>query len=341
MKRGKVEFLNTIKRPAIGPRNKVKYNLSNNEAVYGKYKHYPDTWPLYMAFADEWSCETNCVLPTRGAEEALKLIYSVYAEAGTKVLRADPVFGMIEHYEELNRVEAIKIDYFDMMLCVDHRKYIKAINDYQKELSLVYLALPDNPTGDLMSPDDVESIVKTAGFFNIPVVLDCTYIRYNNTSNYNFLFDLRYPNVIIVDSLSKSYGLAGLRVGAVIANPDIIIPIRNLRPMEEVNSLAVKEGVKALKSNIAEKNRRHVNKWKIKFHNTLNDVYCEYISSQGNFMVLRYEDDKHIYFYHKLRAHGIETRTDFNHPAMKNVLRISIGNNRVMRKVLRLLKENK
>lgn len=341
----KAEFLlNNINRPKHKPLPKKMINLSNNQAAYGKYKDYPETILLYQAFAREWNdwgvSNISNVLPTSGAEEALRFVFSALVESGTKVLRADPVFGMIEYFEQMNRAEAIKIDYIDPVYKFNIEYFIRAMLEHKNEISLIYLASPDNPTGSMLNENDLVHILNNARDLDIPVVLDFTYLRFSPDYSPKRINLRKYPNIIIIDSLSKSHGLAGLRVGAIIANPEFIDIFTCLRPINEVNSVAAEEAVTALFSNIAEKNKKHADKWKDKFEhaNILNAIN---IMTNNNTIMLYFENDKHIYFYHKLLKYNIQTRIEFTHPCMKNILRISIGNNKVMRKVLRLLQESK
>ena len=302
--------------------------LSNNQAAYGRYKKYPYTYPLYEAFANEWDTDINNILITRGAEEGLKIVYEKYVTPGSTVLRPAPTFGMVEVFEQMNEAKVVTINYGSDDTWLDK---------ITKEVSLIYIALPDNPTGIMMNNDLLYSIISKADSFDIKVLLDLTYYTYylytHPNTEFGWLFELN--NVIVVDSLSKSHGLAGLRIGCVRANREIIDELKMFRPMDEVNSLAVTEGIKALESNIAEKNSKHAEKWKTIFKKKFPN---EYEHTHTNFIILRFENNKHIYYYKKLYKKNILTRIKFYHEYMDSVLRIGIGSNKVMRKVLKELR---
>lgn len=314
------------------------YNLSNNEAPFGAYRHYPQVYPLYQAFAKEWnviSPEIE-VLPTQGAEDALQRIYSVYSIPGTKVLRADPVFGMVDLYEKINEVESLKISY-DSSLKINWNYFIEVFNKYKEDISLVYVALPDNPTGAKINSEDLLSLLIHTQKAKVPLIVDCTYFRYLNREEYNDCLNIyKWDNLIIVDSLSKSHGLAGLRIGAIISNSFMLDPIRASRPMAEVSSLAVKIGVKSLKKNLFKKNVKQANKWKKMFSQQFPSFYRE---TFANFILLEVENAQDLYL--KLYQRGILTRVNFEDSLMNlRFLRVSIGKNREMKKVLRLIKKN-
>jgi histidinol-phosphate aminotransferase len=338
MKSGKIAYLNKIAktRPIKKSKEKFKYNLSNNESAFGKYRHYPDTWPLYKEFAKEWNVSTTLeVLPTNGAEEALSKIYSVYTEEGSKVLRADPCFGMIEVYEAVNNAIPIKIPYNEE-LDLDWDLFINTISIYSDELTLIYLALPDNPTGHKVNSDILYRILQKSYDKKIPVIVDCTYYRFIDNKVYKDILDInKWNNLIIVDSLSKSHGLAGLRVGAIIASKELLNPIRASRSMVEVSSMAVKKGCKALRKKTYKKNVNQANKWKAyflkHFPNNCKETF-------GNFIILK--TNNNIDIYNLLKDESILTRVDFTHPSMKyNTLRISIGNDAVMKKIVKIIKK--
>ncbi len=309
-----------IKRPKIKRWEEKNFiNLSNNQAAYGKYKKYPYTYPLYEAFAKKWNTNIDNILITRGAEEGLRIIYDRYVTPDSIVLRPDPTFGMVEVFEQMNEAKVITISYDNQNI---EYSWLKIIEKYKSKISLIYIAHPDNPT-------ILKAIVSRAKKYKIKVLLDLTYYSYMTIKS-------TIPeDVIIVDSLSKSHGLAGLRVGCINANKKIINELRTHRPMDEVNDLAVIEGVKAINSSIANKNKKHAIKW----HNIFMKKFPDnYEITYTNFIILRFNDNKHIYYYNKLYENKILTRIKFDHPYMDGVLRVSIGSNKVMKKILRVLK---
>jgi len=333
----KVEFLKTIERPEIESwkeKEKGFTILSNNQAPFGKYRDYPYTWPLYKAWANNWQMDTENILLTRGAEEGIKLVYDVFAEGRSTIIRPEPTFGMTEVYEQLNNVNVIKLNY-NKNFHISIYDWVVAIEKNKTTLSMIYLAIPDNPTGGMITFNDLYTLVNKCKEYNVIVLLDLTYYQYYNFDNphnrFGEIFDT-LDNIIIVDSLSKSHGLAGIRSGAIIASKENIILLSKHRPMEEVNSITVKESIKTMKSKIDYKNYKYCKKWKKRFKKIFPN---EYIHTDTNFILLR--TNKHIYYYNNLYNNKILTRIDFNNDCMKNIIRIGIGNNKTMKKILRIM----
>lgn len=326
MKLGKkAKYLKTIYRPDIHKKENL-INLSNNQAAFGKYRKYPYTYPLYEALSKYLEVGIDDILPVKGAEEGLKFVFDAFVEEGMNVIRPNPTFGMIDVYEKYNKAKSIKIDY-DEGRRLNLEKFVKKIN----KNSFIYIANPDNPTGSCLSQNKLRFIVDRAKKNNVLVLLDETYKNY---SKYNVDFK-NEPNVITVGSFSKSHGLAGIRLGYIVASKELIDVLKRLRPMEEVNSVAVKEGIKALNSNINLKNFKHVMKWKRVFKKRFP---TNYIETGTNFILLKFRNPKHISLQQHLYNKGILVKANFNHSSMDGILRITIGKKCEMKKVLKLIR---
>jgi len=159
------------------------------------------------------------------------------------------------------------------------------------------------------------------------------YFRYYNERDKDKYIKL-FKDVMIVDSLSKSHGLAGLRSGIVIAEKEIINILRKHKPMQEVCSITVNESIKTLNSKIDIKNIKHCNRWKSIFNKKFKN---NYIYTWTNFILLK----DYSNYYDKLYENKILTRNEFDHQCMDGILRITIGTNKIMRKVLKILKDKK
>jgi histidinol-phosphate aminotransferase len=232
---------------------------------------------------------------------------------------------MIDVYEKFNKAKSCKVDY-DVNRKLNIDNFVKQINSN----SFVYIANPDNPTGIELSLVQLQSIIQKAKKKDVFVLLDETYKAFSK-NNFQFYNE---PNVISVGSFSKSHGLAGIRLGYVVADPKVIDIIKKLRSIDEVNSVAAKECIK-LNNKIKDKNVKNVKKWKRIFQKTFPKHYRE---TSTNFIILKFKEPKHIYLYKKLYENKILTRADFEHISMSGVLRITVSTNSQMKKVLQILK---
>ena len=146
----------------------------------------------------------------------------------------------------------------------------------------------------------------------------------------------KYPNLIISRSLSKAWGLAGLRVGYLISNKDNISLLRRQKPMHEINQLSINVCNKILpySNEIIKKNIDQVKKWKKIFkNNSTNNL--EYLPTEGNYILLK----SNSYKYHKdiLIKNKIIPKMDFSTPCLKNCFRFSIGKDTTMDKLYSIL----
>ena len=306
-------------------------NLASNEAAFGSYKHYPYTFPLYKILSGYFGIDISNITLTRGAEEAISLVYETYADAGDKTIKISPTFGMVEVFEKIHQTCEIDLSYNrDLSVPLDRLR-----SELHQNPRICYLANPNNITGSMLNWDDLVSLLDDINdtFF----ILDITYLPYTEEyKNIKELFDFkRFPTLILTVSFSKVYGLAGVRSGCAIASPEIINMLRKTQPMQEINVVAINETIKALKyPDIAHRNISNSSKWKNIFAHEFPDAY---IPSKANFILLKTHLASDI--FNRLLENKIVTRMEFNHPIMKNIIRISIGTPGIMERVLKIVKK--
>jgi histidinol-phosphate aminotransferase len=332
----KVQTLARIKRPKAGngllPNNNY-INLGSNEAAFGKYINYPQTYPLYEVLAAHFGVNIENITLTRGAEEGIALVYNPYAEPEDKTVKISPTFGMIEVFEQINQTTRVELNY-NPDLSVPLKELRTAVQEKPK---ICYLANPNNITGSMLTWNQLLDFLHEISNLETLFILDITYLPY--TDEYlkiKEILDFRQlPNLIVVVSFSKIHGIAGLRSGCVIASPGIINLLRKTQPMQEINTVAVNETITAVSDRtIAEQNILNARKWKEKFSKKFPDIY---IQSEANFILLR--TPLSVKIYNALLKNRIITRYQFDHPIMKDMLRISVGTPIIMEQVLRIVKE--
>ena len=143
-----------------------------------------------------------------GSDQILDLILSNFASKQTKILTSNPTFGFFEERCKLYSIPLIALP-FDVNMKLD----IKKFNSNAKKADILYLDSPNNPTGFQFSKNDLQSLVKS---FDGLVIIDEAYGAFSKYSLVNMV--KTQPNLIVVQTLSKSFGLAGLRLGYFIAN---------------------------------------------------------------------------------------------------------------------------
>ena len=322
------EYLKKLWRPSIEkPENNNKIILSHNEAPFSvikRLRRYPNCYKLYEKIAKYWNLNVNNILITAGSEQGIRFIFDAYVEPKDKIAYPWPTFGILDVFSYYRRANVIHLNY-------NKNRHIN-LETIPTDITLFYLANPDNPTGAAYSFIEIENALKHLK--KAIFLLDEAYWGYYNINSLKLL--KKYDNLIIVRSFSKAFGIAAARVGVIISNPEKIEVLRKLKPINELPGDSIKAALKALKkNNIVYKNRKQVEKWKSIFKNQ-KFINLKYVETFGNFILL--ETKHRIFFGEFLEINGIEIRYNFETP-LQNHIRITVGTNKEMRKTLSILKQ--
>ncbi|WP_294088107.1 histidinol-phosphate transaminase [uncultured Actinobacillus sp.] len=218
--------------------------------------------------------------------------------------------------------------------------FLAAINEKTK---LIFIANPNNPTGNFLTEAEVDRFLAKVPE-NVIVVLDEAYTEFTAENERLNSFGLlqKYPNLIISRSLSKAYGLAGLRIGYAVSNPEIADLLNRVRQPFNCNSLALASAVAVMNDDefvkkVAENNRLEMARY---------EAFCqaqglEYIPSKGNFITIDFKQPA-APIYEALLREGVIVRPIAGY-GMPNHLRISIGlpeeNDRFFKALIKVLKD--
>lgn len=183
----------------------------------------------------------ECVLVTSGSDAAMKMIFEAYVDAGDLVLLQDPSWRMYEVYNDIYLGQTLFLPY-DRNLGFNVDALHRIVRE--KSVKLLVLANPNQPTGTLISDDDLEPIIAEAAKVGTVVVMDEAYHLF--TSKTAVPWVRRYPNLVVVRTFSKAFGLAGLRLGYCVGHVERIRELSLLRPVTDSNSIALKCGEYAL-----------------------------------------------------------------------------------------------
>ncbi len=194
--------------------------------------------PLREALAAKYGYQPEDFVCGSGETEVIALIIRAFAEPGGKVLMTRPCFPMYHLFAEAEDRRPVYIDTPDMTVDVD--AYVDAI---EPDTRIVFVTNPHSPSGTWLSEADVRRIVEAAP--HALVALDEAYVHYSDTPGYIHLAR-EYDNLIVLRTFSKAFGLAGLRLGFGVANPDIARPLLAVKPTWNVGRLQIEAGVAAL-----------------------------------------------------------------------------------------------
>lgn len=301
--------------------------------VSSKISSYPEVWSLYDALRNHHKLKADQFVVTAGADGAIKSCFELFVSKGDKIIALNPTFAMVDVYCKIAGAKKINISY-DKKLNLKLNNLIKSIN---KKVSLIILANPNSPTGTLISTSDMEKIIKKAKIYNIPVFIDEAYYGFSNITALPLL--KRYNNLIISRTFSKSYGLAGLRVGYIISNSRIAKLLFNLKPMYEINSIGTIAAITALKNSKIRNNyisdTKKGERLLIKY---LDHSNIDYIKTHANFIYINL-GKKINFFFKKLLKKKILTKKGLNVKGYKNFLRVTLGPPKEMKIIISNLKK--
>jgi histidinol-phosphate aminotransferase len=208
---------------------KLKQNISSN-----LISAYPEFDKIYKKLSKKLKVSTNNLVFTAGSDQAIKNTFELFYRQNKKVITINPTFAMVDIYCKIFKTKQVRIGY-DKNLQLRIQDLLKSIDQHT---CLVIIANPNSPTGTLINKNDLIKILKKAKKFNAKVLIDEAYYEF---STYNFLSKIKtYNNLIIIRTFSKIFGFAGLRCGYVVSDKKIIKKYFSIKPMYEINSIAVK-----------------------------------------------------------------------------------------------------
>ena len=255
-----------------------------------------------------------------GSDEVLDLIFRAFCEPNEdNVITLPPTYGMYSVLANINAVEN-KTVLLDEHFQPQVKQIIGAADENSK---ILFLCSPNNPTGNSFSEATIrELLLKFKGL----VVLDEAYIDFS--AKESWLKNLeKYPNLIIIQTLSKAYGLAGIRLGACYASREIIAVLNTIKPPYNVNELTQQRAIKGLQEmEVIQNEVAQLVSERKRLHKEL-ECCVSYIEkvypSDGNFLLIKVDDA--IKRYNQLVTAGVVVRNRTTESLCENCLRISVG----------------
>lgn len=285
------------------------------------YNRYPDPlqWELKKKIAAIKTTQPENILLGNGSDECIDLLIRAFCEPQLdNIIICPPTYGMYEVYANINNVA-----YKSVPLTPAFQLDLEALeNAVDAATKMIFLCSPNNPTGNSLYREDVEMILNN---FDGLVVVDEAYINFSRQRSY--IKDLaEYPNLVIMQTFSKAWGLAALRLGMTIASPEIINVLNKIKPPYNINQATQELAMKAL-DNLDSVNtmiQELVNEREAlsKAFAALPFVETVY-PSDANFILVKVPDANGLYNY--LVEQGIIVRNRSNVLLCEGCLRITIG----------------
>lgn len=296
--------------------------LDANENPYNKpYNRYPD--PLQLELKEKLSTVKGVpaenIFLGNGSDEAIDLCYRVFCEPKhDNVVAIDPTYGMYEVCADINDVEYRKA-LLDDNYQLDAEKLLAMCDSRTK---LIWICSPNNPTGNSFPDSTIQKILST---FDGIVVVDEAYSDFSHQESFRTKL-AQYPNLIVLNTFSKAWGCAAIRLGMAYASQEIVALFNKVKYPYNVNLLTQQQALKALDS------RTDVQDWvRILLQERRNTMeafrllpICEQVyPTDANFFLARMTDAQAIYEY--LVGLGIIVRNRTRIHLCKNCLRVTIG----------------
>jgi histidinol-phosphate aminotransferase len=315
------------------------YLDANENPFPSAYNRYPDPLQLKLKskIASLKSVKPEQIFLGNGSDEAIDLLIRAFCEPGKdSILITEPTYGMYSVCAGINNVAVKKVlltSDFDLDLEAIHAKRDATVK-------IIFLCSPNNPSGNALSKNKILNILQTSTCI---VVIDEAYIDFSDDPGFRSELSV-YPNLVILQTLSKAWGLAGLRLGMAFANPQIIAVLNKIKYPYNIN-IATQQLVEVALEN-TEKVNEHIAiilSEREKFKQELVTIDCvEHIyPSDANFLLVKVDQAKAIYTY--LINQGIIVRDRSSVVLCDHCLRITIGTpeeNKIVLSHLRKIKRN-
>ena len=307
---------------------------ANENPFQNGVNRYPDPQQssVKVVLGKQRNINPNQILLGNGSDEVLDLLFRAFCEPKIdNVITLPPTYGMYSVLSNLNNIENREV-----LLSTDFQPQVeKILETVDANTKIIFLCSPNNPTGNSFSDESVTQLLQN---FKGLVVIDEAYIDFSDKESWLAKID-QYPNLVITQTLSKAYGLAGIRLGICYGSAAVISVLNKIKPPYNVNELTQLRALERLsnpekiKSEIASIIAQREELLKV-----LVDVkFVEKIyPTEANFILIKVDDANKR--YDELIAKGIVIRNRTTQPLCENTLRLTIGTKEENKKLIEALK---
>lgn len=299
------------------------------EMRYASWNRYPESDPnrLREMLAGRWGLTPAGILPGNGSNSLLYTLMRAVIAPGDRVMTTTPDFAL---FETTARIHGARLR--SVLLNPDFSPPAELILKETAKARLSLFSSPGNPTGRTLSADLLESILQTTPGL---VLWDEAYGEFCSQSVLPSIE--RYPNLLVLKTFSKAFGLAGLRAGFLLGHPRLIGEIRKTAVPYEMSRFSIQTALKLLQlPQVVEGHVRAIVSEKQALYRALNEIPgIQAVMTDANFLLIRVPRESNA--YGELKRHGILVRDMSPYPLMENMLRVTVGTpweNRVFAQVL-------
>ncbi|MFV0566587.1 MAG: histidinol-phosphate transaminase [Flavobacteriaceae bacterium] len=314
------------------PANMVFLDANENPFENG-VNRYPDPHQnkLKAVLSEIKGVPSQNILLGNGSDEVLDLIFRAFCEPNQdNIITLPPTYGMYEVLANLNAVAVKKVN-----LDSDFHPNVEAILSIADAQSkLLFICSPNNPSGNSFTSEAVKTLIEN---FKGIVVIDEAYIDFSSEESWLSKLS-QYSNLIVTQTLSKAYGMAGIRLGICYASEAIVSVLNSIKPPYNINELTQQKAVellsnKALVSHqIAEILQQR--NWLVSALKQINFISKIY-PTDANFVLVKVDDANRRYT--QLIENGVVIRNRTTQPNCENTLRLTVGTTNENEKLIKVL----
>jgi histidinol-phosphate aminotransferase len=294
--------------------------MDANENPFGSLNRYPDPYQteLKAAISRIKGIPQEKIFLGNGSDEIIDLCYRTFCNPGEdKVLLFPPTYGMYEVSASVNDVKVIKVPLKEDFQ-IDLPKAVQHFSD--KKLKMMFVCSPNNPTSNSMNIREVELLISK---FEGIVVIDEAYIDFTENPSFTTFID-KYPNLIVMQTFSKAFALAAVRVGMAFTNQGVIKYFNKIKPPYNISTLNQNSALRKLGNLEVYRNQvlriKHERNRLAAVLRSLDLVEKVY-PSDSNFLLVKVNDADRI--YNSLIEQNIVIRN--RNSIIENCIRITIG----------------
>ena len=244
---------------------------------------YPESRSFYEKLAAWLGTTPDHLMLAAGSDGVIRSVFEAFVERGDVIVHTLPTFAMYPVYSKMYGAREITLEYrrHERGPRIELDDFLDAIRANAPRV--VCLPNPDSPTGTVFAPDAMRRIIETAGEAGAVMLVDEAYHPFYDESVASWVDE--YPHLVVARTFAKAWGLAGLRIGYAIAHPDLARLLHKVRPMYEVNTVAVAAMDRML--DFADEmlaSVRRLNAGRDGFLNAMEELGLPTIRAKGNFL---------------------------------------------------------
>ena len=274
---------------------------------------------------------TENILLGNGSDEVLDLIFRAFCEPNQdNVIILPPTYGMYDVLANTNAIDILKVE-----LDTDFQPKVEAVlNTQNSNTKLLFLCSPNNPTANSFEASKIEKLLTN---FKGIVVIDEAYIDFSEDESWiSKLSD--FPNLIVTQTLSKAYGMAGIRLGICYASTEIISILNKIKPPYNVNQLTQQKAIQRLENqrDVQSEIQKIISERSLLVKALASVTWIDTIyPTQANFVLVKVDNATNR--YNQLVEKGIVVRNRTNQPLCHNCLRFTVGTSDENEKLIAVL----